>query len=126
MDSYLQQLNRTYDANPADQDAAAHLIAALRRALGGQEVSRYKPRGLPCNITSDENLWCVCGSFTDETGGGGGVLEWCYDEDDANQRMLLMQRDPRYSNLSASRYENNREPGLSLADLQLQVEDFAS
>ncbi len=101
MDSYLQELTRTYNASPGDQVAAGRLIAALQRALGGLEVERYKPRNLPCNIAPDNQLWCITGGCEN----GGGVLEWCYDEDDAQHRLKLMQADPRYTELKAEKWK---------------------
>lgn len=127
MDSYLQQLNRDYNANPGDQDVAARLISALRRVMHGGKVERYQPRNLPCNIVPDDQLWCVCGGFTDENGPGGGVLEWCYNESDALVRKSFMARDPRYSDLSVRKWKENDsdnitvEPGLSLSEMQSQT-----
>lgn len=61
----------------------------------------YKFRGLPCNIQPDENLWCVCGGMK---GGGGGVLEWCYDEQDANDILKEMQKYSYFVGLHASAF----------------------
>ena len=106
MDSLLQQLNRAYDANPADTDAAAVLIAALRRVTAGQEIYRYQLRNLPCNIRPDAELWCIVGGMTDPfgNGSGGGILEWCYDRQDAETLMAQMQLDPRYNSLRVAKY----------------------
>ena len=66
----------------------------------------YVMRGLPCrDALGFEMPWSVCGSQTvtldDGTEGkGGGVLEWCWDEEDALERLEMMQQDPRFSNLS--------------------------
>jgi hypothetical protein len=107
MDSYLQSLFRAYDASPQDIDVAGKLIAALRRIHTGESVS-YKLRNLPCNIADDDHLWAVSGSFEDfEDGFGrsGGVMEWCYDEVDANNILSMMQQDPRYSDLRAHKWK---------------------
>ena len=53
-------------------------------------------RGLPCTIT--ENPWYVSGMLPD--GSGGGVLEWCYDEEDACA-MLRVLAESGHQNLSA-------------------------
>ena len=100
MDSYLQELNRAFDADPCDLQAATRLIAAQRRVLAGQEVYRYRYRSLPCNIQPDEKLWCIVGG----DGEGGGVLEWCYDREDAETRLKMMEADPRFSMLRAVKY----------------------
>lgn len=107
MDAYLQKLNQAYDANPSDASLAATLIAALRRVTAGQMIVAYKYRNLPCNITSDEKLWCVVGAFHDPVSGeeGGGVLEWCYNRQDAETRLAMMQRDPRFSHLEATKWQ---------------------
>jgi hypothetical protein len=62
--------------------------------------SRYTYRGLPCTIAPDDKLWYVGGQ--DLQDGGGGLLEWCYDEADAQQVLQDMQRFPsRFANLTA-------------------------
>ena len=66
----------------------------------------YQMRGLPCrDATGIEMPWSVCGNYTERfpdgtVVSGGGVLEWCWDRDDAVDRMLLMQQDARFSRLS--------------------------
>lgn len=59
----------------------------------------YKYRGLPCTA----GRWYVSG--TDRVTGGGGVLEWCTSENDANTVMARMHRDPRFVNLSVGEDE---------------------
>lgn len=67
---------------------------------------QYKMRGLPCRDASGfEMPWCVCGteSYVAADGtrvSGGGVLEWCYDREDAMLTMRMMSLDSRFSNLS--------------------------
>lgn len=66
--------------------------------------SSYKYRGLPCNIQPDDKLWCVSGS--DTWTGASGVLEWCYNEGDANSVKEEMSKDRgRFILLTASKYE---------------------
>lgn len=61
----------------------------------------YRYRGLPCSIAKDEGLWCINGG--DRINGGCGVLEWCYDEDDARHRLEKMREHPhQFQDLSAS------------------------
>lgn len=55
----------------------------------------YKFRGLP----STGMNWCVCGCYSSS----GGVLEWCYSEEDAHTLMGRMQQDPRFRNLHVER-----------------------
>lgn len=45
----------------------------------GHPLWRYVRR--PCNITTDDKLWCVSGQTKD--GKGGGVIAWCFDSNDA-------------------------------------------
>lgn len=63
-------------------------------------------RGLPCNIVSENKLWCICGQLNTPTGTGGGVLEWCYDEQDAKREFLRLSRDTtgQYTQLSYCKY----------------------
>lgn len=50
---------------------------------------KYRYRGRPCSILPDDKLWCVSGR--DLINGGGGVLEWCYDGEDAKHQMMVMR-----------------------------------
>lgn len=69
-------------------------------------------RGLPSNITSDSKLWCITGTHRQIRNGvviseGGGVLEWCYDEQDAKARLSELKKDNtgQYAHLSAGKYK---------------------
>lgn len=63
---------------------------------------KYKYRNLPCNIQPDEKLWCIVGQ---DNFGGGGVLEWCYDREDAEERLQEMKASGEFKNLSAEPYQ---------------------
>ena len=71
--------------------------------------TRYQMRGLPCRDAFGVSMpYCVCGTerYIDMHGNtvsGGGVLEWCYDRQDAVERMNMMKTDSRFSNLSVER-----------------------
>lgn len=67
----------------------------------------YKPRGLPCNIAPEDKIWTVCGGYK---GGGGGILEWCYDEADAKQMLEYMLPFPQFVGLSISAYNDPKNP----------------
>lgn len=58
------------------------------------EVTVYKYRSLPC--TAGE--WSVCGF--DSLRNGGGVLEWCFDQKDAEERIQMMKAYPQFQDLS--------------------------
>lgn len=66
----------------------------------------YQMRNLPCCDTlGNEMTWSVCGTqimtFSDgSTITANGVLEWCYDEQDALDLLEMMKNDPQFSNLS--------------------------
>ncbi len=62
------------------------------------------PRGLPCTILPDDELWCVCGSYSDGEISGGGVLDWCYDKEDGEQLLAAYQQDPRYGALHVRKW----------------------
>lgn len=63
----------------------------------------YVYRGLPCTIAGDESLWLVSGC--DKRSNGGGVLEWCFDEEDAKDILDKMKQFPdRFSDLAARPY----------------------
>lgn len=64
----------------------------------------YKPRNLPCSIV--KNPWYVAGRFNNgKSDSSGGVLEWCYDREDAEYIMSQMKRDLQYSQLSIEQWE---------------------
>ncbi len=65
----------------------------------------YKYRNLPASIQTDDKLWCVVGRFVSERGDGGGVLEWCYDEQDASAVLDQMTQDGQFRNLQATTYK---------------------
>ncbi|MCC5610983.1 hypothetical protein LC612_30600 [Nostoc sp. CHAB 5834] len=75
------------------------------------DCPEYEYRNLPCSIVPDEYLWTVSGN---DCRGGSGVLEWCYDKDDAEHRLELMQQEPtRFTQLSASAFVPKRAEALS-------------
>ena len=73
--------------------------------LQSAEHRPYRFRGLPCTIVPGDALWCVTGLYTTEGGDGGGVLEWCRDEGDAQRVLRSMEQDLTLSNLRAAKYE---------------------
>ena len=70
---------------------------------------KYKFKRRPCNIRPDHLLWCVSGQYE----GGGGVLQWCYNEQDANRVLAEMQQDPEFSNLRAHPWQEPQGPARS-------------
>ena len=60
---------------------------------------KYVYRGLGCNILPDERLWAVSGS--DLVNDSAGVLEWCWDQKDAETVLELMQSSGEFSDLNA-------------------------
>jgi hypothetical protein len=76
------------------QDFAISVNVALA------DCPTYVYRGLPCSIAPDEQLWTVGGQ--DRMDNSGGVLEWCYDMQDAMAVLEAMARHPgRFTNLGA-------------------------
>ncbi len=68
------------------------------------ECPEYIYRNLPCSIVTDDKLWCVSGS---DVRGGSGVLEWCYDEDDARYILESMQRFPeRFTGIKVEKWSD--------------------
>lgn len=61
-------------------------------------AKQYKYRNYPCSIVSDDKLWYVEGI---DACGGSGVLEWCYDEEDAKVILAKMKQYPQFSQLAA-------------------------
>lgn len=78
---------------------------ALRPNVALQSCPVYVYRGLPCSIAEDERLWAVSG--IDLLEGGQGVLEWCYDEEDARDVLASMQAHAhRFTCLEAAPYSS--------------------
>lgn len=60
----------------------------------------YQFRGFPCTNRN----WNVSGNYSDETGGGSGILEWCDSKEDAENLLKIMKKDKRFSHLKV--YDN--------------------
>lgn len=109
-------------ASLKELQAAVKLVAVLSDSLHGFVASPakaagfedYSYRGLPCSIAPDSELWTIGGH--DKRNGGSGVLEWCYDEADALERLAMMQRYPeRFIGVKAESYLASFAPsGLHL------------
>ena len=69
-------------------------------------MKAYKFRNLPCRCkaTGQEMRWAVVGSYAD--GSGGGVLEWCYNQGDAEHLVTEMEKDSRFTCLRAVEMES--------------------
>ena len=65
----------------------------------------YKLRNLPCTIQPDAKLWTVCGKQKIENGIASGVLEWCYDMEDATYIKSKMDQDPNFYDLVILKWE---------------------
>jgi hypothetical protein len=68
-------------------------------------MRKYKYRGYPCSIQPDDRLWCISGN--DRVTGAGGVLEWAYDQRDAEQLLAVMQASGEFSELIACKWQIN-------------------
>lgn len=67
----------------------------------------YQYRNLPCNIRSDAAVWCVVGK---DAKGGSGVLEWCFDKEDAEERRnLMLSEEGRFSKLKAEKWQKAKD-----------------
>lgn len=73
--------------------------AALRR------FPDYRYRNKPSTLS--EAPWCVSGS---DIRGGSGVLEWCYDREDAHERFVEMQQHGRFRDLSYAAFGFDLNP----------------
>ena len=61
----------------------------------------YRMRNLPCR----DMPYAVCGNMYDiyhdgTIVNGHGVLEWCWDSEDAYNILMMMRMDERFSNLT--------------------------
>jgi len=96
-------MNEASAKYPESFQFSPEVINFIRTAVQEKlDKCEYIFRNLPCNILPEDELWCVTGFFSN----GGGVLEWCYNENDANERFQLMSFDKRFSELKAQPYKN--------------------
>ena len=61
----------------------------------------YRFRNLPCTIRPGGTVWCVSGAYEDGT---SGILEWCYDQDDAEYQKAKMDLHGGFSHLRTHPY----------------------
>ena len=78
-----------------------HILCAFSNLQDNQRTTmrKYTYRNYPCTIQPDDRLWCITGK--DTVTGSGGVLEWAYDQKDADQLLEVMQASGEFINLSA-------------------------
>jgi len=64
-------------------------------------------RNQACNICPDP--WYIAGAQYSNGGWGGGILEWCYTEDDAREELARLKTDNtgQYKNLSIGLYSRD-------------------
>ena len=90
-----------------------------RRHRQRDGAMKYKYRGLPCNVRPDADMWYVAGM----DGNGGGILEWCTDEEDAKERLRIMKAFPQFKNLRVgSNAEDAANRALELATKEKEKE----
>ncbi len=82
------------------EDAMQHDSAHVE-ALENFVPPLYTYRGRDCR----NRAWYVGGEDTGPHG-GGGVLEWCNDEQDAKERMGIMARYPQFKGLTIGKWED--------------------
>jgi len=68
---------------------------------------KYRYRNYPCNIVPDDKLWEVSG--LDLITGGGGVLEWCWDKEDAKHVYQSMKASGEFKSLSYSLWQERKD-----------------
>lgn len=78
----------------------------------------YKYRGYACNIAPDDKLWCICGH--DQHDRSSGVLEWCYDEEDAKYLLEKMQQFSQFLHLTANAHNDPNNP-VQIFNAQLRA-----
>ena len=66
----------------------------------------YRMRNLPCRDAGGRDMpYAVCGNMYEKYSDGAivqscGVLEWCWDTEDAYNILMMMRMDERFSNLT--------------------------
>jgi len=69
------------------------------------ETTPYAFRDLPMNIKPPGELWAIYGHVFREGSCSYGLLEWCYDQADAEKLLLEMKKDPGIYCLKAQSYQ---------------------
>jgi len=57
--------------------------------------------GRPCWMYGESLKWAVVGERKDGT--GGGVIAWCWDEEDATEALYWLRKSLRYTRLSVEK-----------------------
>lgn len=68
----------------------------------GFESLIYDYLGRSHNIAPEDELWVICGDYTD----GEGILAWCYNEDDAKTGAAAFNLSSRFTNVHYHKYLN--------------------
>lgn len=87
-----------------DRDFTIEFLDASPYVGGCDHV--YKYRNLPSSIST--TLWYVEGR---DALGGSGVLEWCYHESDAKDRLSIMSAFPQFTALAIGEFDGG--PGMN-------------
>jgi hypothetical protein len=73
----------------------------------------YKFRNLPLTIKPAREIWAISGTFYPDLPNKKiyetGILEWCYDEEDAKQLLEFMENYDGFENLFAFKYQNEEQ-----------------
>lgn len=94
-------------AKPLDVSPSIREKAASIEALVGE----YRYRGLPSSCAPDDQLWAITGHHKPGTGsgfmvGGYGVLEWCFNAEDARRRLKIMSLFSCFEDLKAESWSS--------------------
>lgn len=97
---YTRNLEQIYDSEIEEiwLRKTSHIDPSDIEAVYEPQIKNlYKYRNLP--MTASKEQWCVEGV---DTYGGAGVLEWCYDQLDAMERIEIMSKYSQFESLRIS------------------------
>lgn len=62
----------------------------------------YEYLGRSHDIAPEDQLWVICGDYTD----GEGILAWCFNEDDARIGASAFCKSPRFIGIHYHKYKD--------------------
>lgn len=71
----------------------------------GLPFDPYKYRNLPCSENGVDYTWYVAGADSSKGMVGAGVLEWCYDQQDAEDRIGKMREHTQFDFLAVKQWD---------------------
>ncbi len=104
MQSFAKNLAKELKADNPNFNAMRWFKACGFNA-GREATYSYTYRGFRANCA--DPAWYVAGTDSNGEYSGSGILEWCTSEEDAIDRLYIMQKYARFTELKIGKWEND-------------------